>query len=353
MITAEHIRTLPMKNKFSTTAFLTPGRLAELRTLIDAAALEPHAAERWASILARPTTYVPVGAINPWVLPYGSNPDGAALIVSNTNRDMEAVVDFAFRWAVTGDEAAATACSTILDAWGSITAMSDDVDTILTWVIRTPALIQAAVIIQDAPQYTTALHDKLVAMFTLAAKMSTAYTRENNWASWGVLYEFACASFLGNRARFDRAIQRFRSLMDASIVNNIPIKEIYREGSNDEGNGVLGLSYSNFNLNALVMACEWARFNGEWLYDYVTPDGSTIKGYWENVRYWDVHPELYPYNSSGTPSITDRVMGFVYVLNALYPHPESEFLVDTYRPVSDFYAVRNLVLSHWQMPLYG
>lgn len=310
--------------------------------------------ERLNVINNRPYDYVTKGAIDPFAIPsMSSDPETASEITSNINRDVEAVVDFAFRWAIYGDTMAAQSCARILDDWASIQTISNDTDTILTWCNRTPALVQAAFIIMDSPSYTIALQTKLSNLFVRASNMTTAYTRENNWASWGLVYEAASASITYDRPRFDRCIQRFFSLMDASVINNIPIHEIYREGSNLAGNGSDGLTYSNFNLNALVQFCEWARFNGEWLYDYETYDGSSIKGYWENVRYWDRHPELYPYNTSGTPSTIDRVMPHVDVLHALYPHPDSQYLIETYPPLNDFYSTRNIVLSHRLRPLYG
>jgi hypothetical protein len=165
--------------------------------------------------------------------------------------------------------------------------------------------------------------------------------------------EMIAGVFLQSRARFDRACYRWRELMDITVVShylvanggpangtykdNVAHQEIYRMGGG-YGNGAYGLLYSAFHLDGMAIAAEYARLNGEWLFDHVTPDGSSLEGFWTEVAYMKRYgaPSLSSsylnvqwFNTSNTeaPShdyyysgyYTNRVGASFYILQELWP----------------------------------
>lgn len=169
---------------------------------------------------------------------------------------------------------------------------------------------------------------------------STAYTSHNKHADWGMVFEMAAAAFLGERAKFDAAVARWKVLLDTSTdANNVLIDEVYRQGGG-QGNGSSGLFYSNFAMNAKVFGAEWARMNGVWLYDHVTSKGASLRGVWEKVAGWTRRPETFIYNTSGTVPSTADLSGSYEILNALWPIPDGTALLAQYRPTIDRYGRR-------------
>lgn len=344
--------------------FLTAGRLATLRTRLgafDSAGMvstdDPRINYEWnVRIMGRPLTYMPVGPISPWHIDehYGSDGSSNAEQLNIVNADFEAAVDFAYRYRVTGNLQAGAASVRILSAWARISSFDTNAGSVLNWNDKWPLMIQAALLVKKHPAYTPAIHAALQDVTRRGLDINTATTHNNNWAAWGCCYLFAAGIFLNDPALFERGLMRWRTLIDSTVVNNIPIEEVYRQGAG-QGNGSYGLWYSNFFLDGLTVAAEWARFGGAWLYDYVGADGSTFKQLALNVRYWTRNPTLFPYNTSGNPSETVRIMAHDDILHALWPDADSQWLLDTFTTgsVRDNFGIRQAVLTYRDRPLYG
>lgn len=411
------IRKLPNADKFYAPVVYSSERIDFLREAIANDTLPPKLKAKWNTIMALPSSWTVTGAFNPWFIPenYSEESESNQERLAKFRGDTQAACGYAFRYLVYGDEADAELAMSIVDKFSDITVFETNAGSTLNWFDGWGLLIQVVLMLKDSPAATTTLVNrfKAVVSLALATLEPIAYTRENNWASWGLSMEFCAALLLQDRPRFDKAILRWYSLFDASVVSNyrvqnggpaqgqrkdnVPYLEIYRMGGGS-GNGAYGLLYSAFHLDGLTLAAEWARIGGVWLYDHVAPDGSSLKGFWEAISYqkrygaatfsikyletqWYNTSNLDPPSSSYYYSgyYTNRVGGSFYILQELWPLQTAYDLMNggfttdalpagmnpnypTGRPstvsngvgiLEDYYGMYGADLAYWGRPLYG
>lgn len=353
LLTAEQARTVSQPDKFGGPIIFTPGRTATLRQLIQAG-LPPRMLSRWQAVLQRDNNIQPSGPLDPWYFPsHYNDPEGSEAAIAVVRRDSEPAADLAIRWRVLRDPADAEAVVRLLTPWTTIQVFETSNNEVLNWANKFPLFIQAALLVQDSPAYTPAFHTAMQAVVRRGTDLLRgAFALDGNRGGWGVMCEMMAAVLLDDRPRFDRACYRWRTVMDDSLVDSVPVHEVYRQAET-QGDGSTGLHYCNFFMDAMVQAAEIARFNGEWLYDYTTPDGSNLHDLWEMVSYWTANPAEYPYNTSGTPSITNRIRGYHDVLHALWPNDSSATLIESYDVSQDYYGFRGSLLAYRGRPLYG
>lgn len=413
------VRTLPNPAKFGSGVLFDKPRIDILREKIASDTLRPRVKTKWDQILALPDTPVIQGVIDPWEIPenYSDQSEVNQLLLSRVHADTMAAVGYAFRYMVNGAESDAVRAVAYIEAYSSIQTFATNSGSTLNWFDKWPLLIQAAMMVRGSAAYTPQVDTAFRATLTEAITTlePIAYTRDNNWAAWGLTMEFAYALIANNRTRFDLAVQRWRDLFNDTVVsgykvnnggpaqgqtkNNVARREIYRMGSG-YGNGAYGLLYSAFHLDGLVIAAEWARAGGEWLYDHTTADGSTLRGFWENIAHekrfgapaLGGHPAYLSvqwYNTSNLsdPSsdyyfsgyYTNRVGGSFYILQELWPLQDAAelmhggfttvgFPAGVYPPVpdgdtpklstgypilQDYYGMYGADLLYSDRPLYG
>lgn len=349
----EDIRTRSLPQKLGGEIFLTAGRTATLQEMI-AAGLPTRMAEKWNAILTVSNTAPGVGPLDPFETPaFYEDEDGANDAIAIIRADLERAVDLAIRWKVLGDPADAFAVAALLGPWTLIKTFNVTNNERLNWANKWTMGIQAAMLIRDSPAYTRpfelAMRDVSVATLAL---YQPVFTMSDNRNMWGTAYQMAVAALTADRALLNSAIKGWRYSLDTSLVDDVLVHEVYRQGST-QGNGSSGLHYANYYMAAAVTAAEIARFSGEWLYDYVTPDGSTLQGCWDLVAYWSANPALFPYNTSGVPSTTTRIYQHVDPLHALWPNVSSQFLIDTYTTTQDYHGFRGGILAYRDRPLVG
>lgn len=363
-LTPEKARLLSIPTKFpDRKVFFNKGRVNTLKKVLGTFDLvgkvntdDPRVNFEWNNrVWAQPYDYAPFGPISPWHIDdhYSDSGNEADLLIVNS--DFTAAVELAIKFLVTNDTAAGDAAIRILDAWSHLSVFNTNAGSTLNWNNHWPLMIQAALMLRgNHVGYTDALHDRLKTVTTHGDTLSTAIGHDDNWAAWGVCYEFAASILLQDRVRFDNAVQRWRTVFDYAVKNNVPVFEVRREGDGD-GDGSFGLWYSNFFIYGMTVAAEWARYGGEWLYDYKGTDGSTFKGLALNIRHWTRFPALFPYNTSGTPSETVRILAHDDILHALWPTDESQWLLDNFPlgSVRDVYGMRSAVLCYRYRPLFG
>jgi hypothetical protein len=306
-------------------------------------------------VMGTPLGYSAFGPPDPFELTGSYNDPNDAIIIDQIDQDGNAAVDLAVRYLVTGNLDALNGAIEILKDWSVIHTFMSSGNEPLTWASRWPKFLQATQMLQHTEQYTDSLHAALVDVTTRGLEITPSW-RPNNWGNWGVCLDIASASFLGDKTRFKIAVMRWREIFNSAIVNNVPVLEIYRQGNIQVGDGSTGLFYSKFALDAMAVGAEWARFNGEWLYDFVGLDGSSFKGLYENIRHWARYPDQYPYNTSGTPSVTTYNMAYDDILHALWPHEESQWMLDNFPEgfdSRDVYGMRQWVLAYRYRELYG
>lgn len=359
-------RTLPMPYKFSDGVLYDNARIEVLRGLVTQGSLTNHLRAKWDLIAALPDEYEVKGAFDPWVIPdnYSGESGTNLAMLAKLHSDTMTAAGYALRYLVLGDGDDAVRSARIIEAYSNISSFGTNNGSTLNWFDKVPILIQAAMMIESsgALSSTVSANFKQTLIRAFGALERIAYTRTNNWGAWALTMEFAASIFLQDRARFDSAVSRWRSLFDGSVVsgflvqnpgpangalkNNVPYSEIYRMGS-AQGNGAYGLLYSAFHLDGLTIAAEYARLGGVWLFDHVAPDGSSLKGYWHEIArqkrfsapeftpdYLTVQwyntsnqtPEGQPYRYTGY--YTNRIGGGFHIANALWPDPHATDLID-------------------------
>lgn len=345
----------PQPSKFGSPAPLSvhrasvAGALRSTDTVVSAA---------WQSMLAEyPLTANTEGPVDPFYVPnIYVDRDGFSAVVLKIRYDGIRALNYAIRYALTGDEAAAEAAVRQITPWATVQAFNTAAgsDTRLTWTYTFPFFISAAMLIRSSNAYTPALAANMADMILRSRPIcSTAYTATNNHADWGVVFEMASASFLEDRAAFDAAVLRWKALLESSTdENNILLEEVHRQGGG-QGNGTSGLFYSNFAMTAKTFGAEWARMNGVWLYEHVTSKGSSLRGIWEKVAGWTRNPETFTYNTSGTTSTVTDLSGSYEILNTLWPAAAATSLLAQYRPTIDRYGMRYFTVTHARQPLRG
>lgn len=366
-LNAETVRKLSNREKFDSGILYAEPRIDILKEKIASGTLSPKVQEKWNTVLDLPETAKIVGLINPWDIPenYGEDGESNVIITARIHADFQAAVGYAFRYLVTGSEIDAAQAVAFIKAYSTISEFKTNAGSTLNWFNNWPLLIQAAMMVQNSKAYTFPVERAFKETLRLAIETlePIAHTRANNWGSWGLNMEFAYALFTNDRERFDRGIQRWKDLFNDSvnsgfvvnnggpaqgqIKNNVAVREVYRMGGG-YGNGGYGLLYSALHLDALVIAAEWARAGGEWLYDHVSPDGSSLRGFWENIAREKRHGtpafsgspaylNVQWYNTSNKESpgstyyysgyYTNRVGGSFYVLQELWPLKDAEELM--------------------------
>lgn len=361
-VTADQISQTSDRNLFGNNDFWPEWRLQRLRDLIEAG-LNPRRQKKWNYIAGRSLDYVPLGPLQPWYIPenYGATPDeaderGEALHKIETDYATAADLALRYKLALPSEtvppELIAKKVVEILDTWTSITNIEQNAGSMLNWNETVGVYLQAAMMVKESPFYTDEVDGRIRDLVTrMYARLSTrngnfrvtsTSTADNNWAAWGICAMMAIACFLGDRKMFDGAIFRWRQQFDYSIKSNflgvdglyhdnVPIWEVYRQGGT-YGDGSYGLLYSNHDFNAKIIAAEWARLNGEYLYDYVSPDGSSVQGLWETLvqqnRY--INSTTNWYNTSNPPVrfTFARIMAYVPILNEMWGNADSQWLVD-------------------------
>lgn len=377
LLTAEAARTKSDPSLFGSRRFHSE-RIASLRRLIQTNGLTPRMQSRWSVVAARPAMYSIRGPVDPWKF------DGHYDDIAGSNAkhalvrdDLRAAVDYALRYALFGNIADATVAASIMDAYSAIGSFVDSQDGPLAWTRYWPLLVQTAMLIGDMPNFGP-VRDRFIDTTKRAynAFEKTAYTREQNWAAVACCNEIAISGYIGDRLWFMRALHQWRAQFNAQIRsgvvlqgqarNNIAVHEIYREGGS-YGNGSHGLGYSSMALNGFAMGAEWARLNGEWLFDHVSPDGSSLKGFYEQVAFWIHYPtpaNLWFNTSNQDPGSDYYNQGYGHtdrdpwadILYALWPNSDAAFILERDVPAKDdlhWEYMRMTEILYRDRPLYG
>jgi hypothetical protein len=113
--------------------------------------------------------------------------------------------------------------------------------------------------------------------------------RPNNWGDAGTFLRVVAADYAGDQGEFDRAIEKWRSLIDL-IEPNGRIPEEARRGSE-------GISYTQEALQYKVGVARIAERRGINLWDHVGAEGGSLRkavdrlaDYWYRPEDWPDHP---------------------------------------------------------------
>lgn len=384
LLLAEQARTRSMPAKFGGPV-VHPERVKWLRNAVAAGTLTPRMQAKWNTVMSRPAVHTISRPAAVWNIPenYGSTDDSNQVLLAQFRADSEPAVDYAWRYLVFGNESDAEQVVKILNEYAQTPSFETNPGSTLNFFEGWALLIQAALMIRGSAALTPTVMTNFKAVIALAQATlePIAYTRPNNWAAWGLAFEMVASMLFTDRPRMLRACGRWRQLFDSSIKSgiilqgevryNIPILEIYRMGAG-QGNGAYGLLYSNFHLSGMAVAAEYARINGEWLFDHVSPDGSNLQGWFLQQVYWTRNPtfEVLWFNTSDEPqyegttyyrsgAYTNRIGQYVDILGALWPNAMADSLMEyngerpSYNIAADFDGFRGAELAYRHRPLYG
>lgn len=346
-------------NALGAAPFVSEGRVDALRAMIDAG-LTWRMRQKWEIVLSRSAEYVVKGPVRRWGLyeNYDSTPDEVAwdrAVKEKIESDFMTAADLALRYRVETSadrESYAGKVAEILRAWASIESWSDSAGSVLAWQDYWPVLLQSALMIRNSPHYTTrldqALKDKTRAMMSALNRMNgtpgAPTSARNNLAAVGTNARMACAVFLQDRVMFDSAVFRWRQQFNDSVKSsflgvdghrhdNVQIHEVYRQAGG-YGDGSYGLLYCNYDFSAKVSAAEWARLNGEWLFDHKAPDGSSLKGLFKVIVELNRYPdaEHHWFNTSDPPSrfYSNQIYAGFDIAHALWgaENQDAEYLAE-------------------------
>lgn len=352
-----------MPEKFGTATFVNPNRVAEVTARLDALA-EPNTTAWTALLAAYSLTRTPTGpdATDPYIIPGSvyTTPEENAAAVGAIRGDSVAAYNFALRYRLTGDEAAAEAALGHLEPWSEIVSFgTTGGNTRLGWSVHFPMMLAAAEMIADSAAHTTGFRDDMRALATLSLDVPGSLSRQNttNQGDWSTFMVMCAGAYLRDQEVFDAACARWRAILNTSIDANGDLwQEIYREHG-DIGNGISGIHYCFHAFNPKVYAAELARANGVWLFDYVTPNGHSLRTLWERLVPWLRYPETYPYNTSGEPSeaaeLLGQDIGALEIAQALWPNDDGAAVLAAARPFTDRRGAPYTTVTHAGLLLRG
>jgi hypothetical protein len=241
----------------------------------------------------------------------------------------------------------------VIDAWTKVGTFSTADDSRLSFSYHFPAMIFGADLIDHSPSSPASLDTAFAGLIrkTLPT-LSTAYTNENNWGSWGLVFEASAAVYLKDRALFDKAVARHKAIQEKSIDSDgVLIHEVRREGGG-QGDGSSGLWYANFALMPMTYTAEIFRVNGTDVYDYVSANGGSMKKAWTKVAGWSANPSTFSYRTDGQPGeFSPLLVGHFEMLNDIWPNADGRKVLDANRPAQGRHSMVGVTFTHGALPL--
>lgn len=284
-----------------------------------------------------------------------TDPTGNTAQKAPLRRDANAAYNFALRYRTLGDETAATAAVAHITEWASLSGWVQDSgdNTRLAWMEYWPMFLGAAAMLDGATSYTIDVRDDVTAATnaSMTALDLTGAQEPNNQGDSRIVFLMIAAAFLNDQGMFDDAVGRWKVQFDRSVNDDGDLwHEIYREGGG-QGNGSHGLDYCSVALRNKVLGAEIARANGVWLYDYVSAAGHSLRALWQRIGPWIADPDTYPYDSSGGDPERPPNLGYVELIDTLWPDANSALILSENRPTSTERVVEHLTVTHGSIPL--
>ena len=327
--------------------FLSAARLKTLKARVEAKTEPTYSAflqlKKYADAALTRESHVP----EKWYVPgYYHDAEGHQKAKNGLADDANGAYSLALMFRITGDEKYALAATKFINAWAKLEEMDRKDDSTLSFNYHFPALIFAADLLknwQGWPQekqaaFKTFVRDKAMPMNTMSA--------HNNWGSWGLVLWFAGATYLNDKAAFDKGIARYKEFIEKQMAEDghLPL-EVGRNG----GVGERGLWYTHFSLMPLTIAAEIARVNGVDLFDYEAPNKRTLRAAFERSAPWTRDPQTFPYFKPKKED--EKQLGFDYVsyweiLNTHWPSADATAVLQKKRPLSASHCTPFLTFTH-------
>lgn len=202
--------------------------------------------------------------------------------------DAHAAYRLALAHAIEPEPVLAEAARSLILRWRAIETFDNRDDTPLVWANQFPEFCWAAEILRRDPAAWTTDDETAFADLVRRGLALDPSHRGNNWGSWGVVLRLTSTAYLGDRAGFADAVDRWRELFDSQFDENAwQPAEIPR--NDDTGNR--GICYSHFNLHPLTIGAQIAAGNGDDLFGHRNEYGVGLGDAFHLMMRWTVDPD--------------------------------------------------------------
>ncbi len=277
-------------------------------------------------------TEVPSAVQTFYVPAYYSGPAAHIAASALLQDDVKAAYVSAAAYALTGTNSFADKAIEIMNNWARVNTGVGGDDSSLVMSYAGVAFIQSAELLQnysgwnasDKAQFKSWVSDVFLDKVANANKMRT-----NNWGMWGVLGSISAYHYLDDPAHVRSEIDLIKAKIDAQIASNGAITEEVKRGAS-------GLQYTYFYLAPLTAAAQVALDSeGVDLFNWVSPQGKTIKSALDYLLYYMQHPSSWPYAANPElPSASDPWPSNLFEAMAnYYPDPAYEAFAASKRPL--------------------
>jgi hypothetical protein len=330
-----------------THVFLTDERLAALRQRIDQRVEPNYSAylqlKREADGELGREAHVP----EVWYVPgYYTDAEGHRRTKYALEGDANAAYQLALVYRITGDQRYAAAAARLIAAWakGPRTMRSED-DSTLSFSYHFPALIFAESLIRGTPAWRAEQQQTFATFQKEQALPLNTMARQNNWGNWGLVLVLAIAASTGDAELFAQGAARWKEFLDIQIA---PDGHLPHEVGRNNGVGERGIWYTHFSIMPQTLAAEILRVNGVDLYDYVTPQGRTLRTAYEWILPHARDPRGFPYFRGADISEQKGIdyVSYYEILNTHWPHPVAQSMLNQMRPLSATHCAPALTFTH-------
>lgn len=267
--------------------------------------------------------------------------------------DANAAYKLALCYQMMGDERYAQAAASLAAAWVvGIKNLRTEDDSRLSFSYHFPALIFGESLIHGSPAWTDERRSAFELFLSDRALAMNTMERENNWGNWGLVLVLAIAARLDRADLFAQGLARWKEFIDRQIAAD---GHLPHEVGRNNGMGERGIWYTHFSLMPQTLAAEILRVNGKDLgesdssiYDYVSPQGRTLRMAYECSAPWARDPLSFPYFKGRGP---DEMRGTDYVsyyeiLHPRWPNTDAAAMLAALRPLSATHSAPALTFTH-------
>jgi len=258
-------------------------------------------------------------------------------------QDANTAYAFALYSRLGGDPNYSRVAAEIIRAWSTrLESTSDRDDSTLSFSYHFPAMIFAADLLRgthawsdrDEHAFRAFLRDKALPLNTMS--------RANNWGNWGLVLSVSIAAYLQDDALLELCEERWKEFIHDQIAEDGHLPhEVRRSG------GQRGLWYSHFCLMPQTIAGEILRNQGVDLFNYVAPNGRSLRQAFVRLAAWCRRPETFPYWDGPV----EKLLGMNYysyfeLLVDRWPDGSAQVLLEEARPMTASHSAPFLTLTH-------
>lgn len=282
-----------------------------------------------------------------WYVPgYYRDAAGHIRMKGGLEADANAAYKLALCYKMTGDERYAAAAARLAEAWATgITTLRTEDDSRLSFSYHFPALIFGESLIHGSPAWTRERQKAFELFLSERALAMNTMERENNWGNWGLVLVLAIAARLGRADLLAQGSARWKEFIERQIATDghLPL-----EVGRNNGVGEHGIWYTHFSLMPQTLAAEILRVNGVDLFEFVSPQGQTLRKAYECAAPWARNPASFPYfkgrsleEMSGT-----NYVSYYEILHPRWPNPDAAAMLAAMRPLSATHSAPALTFTH-------